>query len=279
MRVLVRWAWVIVLGTALSLSWWSLDVLARRYGVPSPLAAVVSATFDGAALVAAELAMQRAQVADSAAAVKLFMMAAVGLSAGLNYEHGLLLGYPIAIRVLFAAPSVISGLLFELQLRNLHRARLHELDRVAPALPRFGFLVWLFHPIGVLQRVSQIAASRLQSVPVTVMDWESEQTTLVALPLSAPVAELEPATDDGANGQADTADPEQEAEKQEAEPDPPTRPGRKPIPDEVYASQLRQYLVATGEAVPSARQVADLLSIGQDRARRLVKLVGVEREA
>jgi hypothetical protein len=33
------WAWLIVLGTALALSWWSLDALALHFGVPKVLAA------------------------------------------------------------------------------------------------------------------------------------------------------------------------------------------------------------------------------------------------
>jgi hypothetical protein len=38
----------------------------------------------------------------------MLMLGAVGLSAWLNYEHGLLLHYPEAVRVLFASPAVIS---------------------------------------------------------------------------------------------------------------------------------------------------------------------------
>jgi hypothetical protein len=81
MRRLAPWAWLIVLGTALALSWWSLDALGLHFGMPEMLAATVSATFDDAALVAAGLAMRRAAVADSAASVKLLMVVAVGLSA------------------------------------------------------------------------------------------------------------------------------------------------------------------------------------------------------
>jgi hypothetical protein len=50
--------------------------------------------------------------------LKLLMLVAVGLSARLNYEHEALLGYPLVGRVLFVAPSVLSGWLFELQLRR-----------------------------------------------------------------------------------------------------------------------------------------------------------------
>ena len=171
MKPLARWAWVAVLGTALALSWWSLDALARHYGMPPILAAMVSATFDGAALVAADLAMRRASVADSAFAVKVLMLGAVSLSAWLNYEHGALLHYPIAVRMLFASPAVIGGSLFELQLRGMHRSRLHKLERVTEPLPRFGLMVWIFHPFAALRRLSQISASRLRSVPVNVIDW------------------------------------------------------------------------------------------------------------
>lgn len=56
--------------------------------------------------------------------------------------------------------------------------------------------------------------------------------------------------------------------------EPPERAGRKPVPDEFYAVQLREHLAATDGEVPSARQVAQLLSIGQDRARRLAAMIG-----
>jgi hypothetical protein len=262
-RALARWAWVIVLGTALALSWWSLDALARHYGVPTVLAGMVSATFDGAALVAAELAIRRAQVADSAAAVKLLMLAAVALSAWLNYEHGALLSYPLAVRVLFAAPPVIAGALFEVQLRTLHRAKLHDLGLIAQPLPRLGLLVWLLHPFSAYTRVRQISASRLQSVPLSVMDWQDEsaprlETQAVQLhSIQAAAPDLPVAT------------PHQVCEV------PPLAAGTAAPPtprlgDDYYAARLGELVAANSGKVPSAREVARKLSIGQDRARRLV---------
>jgi hypothetical protein len=53
----------------------------------------------------------------------------------------------------------------------MHRTRLHELGRVAEPLPRLGLMVWVLHPFAALRRVSQITASRLNSVPLNVMDW------------------------------------------------------------------------------------------------------------
>jgi hypothetical protein len=342
---ITRWAWTVVLGTALSLSWWSLFVLAHRFGMPAVIAGMVSLAIDGVALVLADLAMQRAMLADSAAVVKLFTMCTVGLSAWLNFEHAVLWGFPLPIRVLFAAPSVLSGIVFELKLRNLHRARLHELDQVAPSLPRFGFIIWVLHPFAALRKVSQIAGSRLRSVPVTVMDWQQSVSTVTVVPISAPVhpmveparavaasmsdvgglqaetsesdatpevaatatvvgessegstaelaapasaepdaagvpAESRELTAPGATTDTDKSASPKPDETPTASSDPkePKRTGRKRISDEVYAEQLRTHLVATGEGLPSARQVAQLFSIGQDRARRLVVMVSASGE-
>jgi hypothetical protein len=66
------------------------------------------------------------------------------LSAWLNYEHGALLGYPLVGWVLIAAPSVLSGWLFELQVRGPRRTRLYETGRTAKPLPQFGLVVWMF---------------------------------------------------------------------------------------------------------------------------------------
>ena len=269
MKLLARWAWVAVLGTALALSWWSLDALARHYGMPPILAAMVSATFDGAALVAADLAMRRAAVADSALAVKVLMLSAVGLSAWLNYEHGLLLNYPVAVRVLFATPAVIGGSLFELQLRGQHRTRLRELGRVAEPLPRLGFLVWAFHPFAALRRLSQISASRLRSVPANVLDWADAGPRVDAFAEDAP-PEVPGDTLTTSDGQPIEAAPDTEMA------DPPKRAGRKPVPDEQYAAKLREHVAVADGVIPSAREVARLLSVGQDRARRLVALLSTE---
>lgn len=269
MKTMAHWAWVVVLGTALSLSWWSLDTFARRYGMPGVFAGMVSTAIDGAALVLADLAMRRATAADSAAVVKLLMIATVGLSAWLNFEHALLAGYPLAIRVLFSAPSVLGGILFELQLRYLHRTRLHQLDQLAPSLPRFSLIVWVFHPFAALGRVSEIAASRLRSIPVTVMDWTDAPISVrrssgaaIDVPdhpviLAAPVepADALPVAD---------------------EPRPRGKAGRTPVPDELYLGRLQVVIADNGGEVPSIREIARRLSIGQERARRLVGMLDAE---
>jgi Protein of unknown function (DUF2637) len=284
MNHLARWAWLVVLGTALALSWWSLDALALRFGVPSVLAAMVSATFDGAALVAADLALRRTAMADSALSVKPLMLVAVGLSAWLNYEHGALLGYPLVGRVLFAAPAVLSGWLFELQLRSLRRTRLHETGRTAKPLPQFGLVVWAFHPWAALKRVSQIAASRLYSVPVTVMDWDGVSISTselldapIGVPehaviLGAPVAVEEDRARNDPASQADDSTEDDAVEEVRT----PQKAGRSAVPDELYMGKLRDLVDETEGAVPSAREAARRLGIGQDRARRLIAALQAE---
>lgn len=54
--------------------------------------------------------------------------------------------------------------------------------------------------------------------------------------------------------------------------------GRNPVPDEFYAAQFREPVATTGDAIPSAREVARLPSVGQDRARRLVAMLSAEQE-
>jgi hypothetical protein len=46
--------------------------------------------------------------------------------------------------------------------------------------------------------------------------------------------------------------------------------GRSPVPDELYLIRLRELIAENEGVVPSIRQVARKLSIGQDRARRLL---------
>ncbi len=74
--------------------------------------------------------------------------------------------------------AVIGGSLFELQLRSWHRVRLRELGRTAEPLPRFGVLVWAMHPLGAHRKVNRIAGSRLDSIPVTVIDWHGAPATV-----------------------------------------------------------------------------------------------------
>jgi hypothetical protein len=146
---------------------------------------------------------------------------------------------------------------------------------VAKPLPRFGLIVWAFHPWAALRKVSQIAASRLRSVPVSVLDWEGAPTPaheLVGVSnrpviLAAPV-EME--ADKVGENEASALDDERTQEDVEEEAPAPRKTGRSSVPDELYMAKLGELVEKAGGVVPSAREVARRLGVGQDRARRLV---------
>jgi hypothetical protein len=114
-------------------------------------------------------------------------------------------------------------------------------------LPWFGFIVWAFHPRATLKRLSQIAALRLHSVPVTVMDWEGAPVAAHELaavpgeiigesaPLAAPV-EL----DDGEAGGDQASQQDDECGQEDVEEILRTvaKSGRSRVPDELYMVKL-----------------------------------------
>lgn len=88
--------------------------------------------------------------------------------------------------------------------------------------------------------------------------------------LAAPV-EVE--DDDPAGDAAGELDDER-AQEDAAEEAPAARKAeRSSVPDELYMAKLRELVDKAGGVVPSIREVARRLSIGQDRARRLVVIL------
>lgn len=186
-----RAAWPLVVSAALALSWWSLDSLALSYHFPWYLAAAVSAVYDGATLVGADLALRYVSVADSALSVRALMLGAVGLSTWLNYEHASILGYGAPGRVMFAAPPLLAGFLFALELRFVHREALRASGRVAPALPPVGIHAAVLHPVLAFRRIDEMTAHRIASMPLDLLDWTVPETPVEPEP-AAPVAPSEP---------------------------------------------------------------------------------------
>jgi len=195
-----RLVWPLVVLAALAISWWSLYTLAHtQYGMPSYLAAVVSTVYDGGALVLADLSQRYARSQDSGAGPRFLMLALIGVSAWLNYRHATMLHYSLPGQVMFSSPPVVAGALFEIEQRFTHREALRAFGRVAPALPAFGRYAWLLHPARTAHRVWLITASRVDSVPVTVMD---------IYPAAAPVQDApEPTAPAAAPEQEDAPEP------------------------------------------------------------------------
>lgn len=159
----------VVLIVALALSWWSLYSLAVTfYGVPEILAFGVSAAFDGAALFVADLASKYARTEDSGLATKLATYLFVGASVYLNVEHAMLLSYGIPGMVLFGAPPVIAGILFELYLRFIHRTELRANGLVPKRMPVFGKISWLIFPGKTFGGFKDVVFFRLNEVVTSV---------------------------------------------------------------------------------------------------------------
>lgn len=159
----------VVLIVALALSWWSLYSLAVTfYGVPQILAIGVSAAFDGAALFVADLASKYARTEDSGLATKLATYLFVGASVYLNVEHAMLLSYGIPGMVLFGAPPVIAGILFELYLRFVHRSEMRANGLVPKRMPVFGKISWLIFPGKTFRGFKDVVFFRLNEVVTSV---------------------------------------------------------------------------------------------------------------
>lgn len=167
----------VVLIVALALSWWSLYSLAVTfYGVPQILAIGVSAAFDGAALFVADLASKYARTEDSGLATKLATYLFVGASVYLNVEHAMLLSYGVPGMVLFGAPPVIAGILFELYLRFVHRSEMRANGLVPKRMPVFGKISWLIFPGKTFGGFKDVVFFRLNEV-VTGVTGEPVQRT------------------------------------------------------------------------------------------------------
>lgn len=167
--------WLVIIAAALGLSTWSLYALAHdTYRVPMALAAVVSAVFDGGALVAADLRLAHAREGESGGGARLAVLAFAAGSVFLNATHALHDAYGTPGAVLFSAPAVVAMIVFELKSRHTYRTELGRHGRLAPPLPPFGKLAGLLHPLATFTKVRDITGSRITSIPVTVLDWTTE---------------------------------------------------------------------------------------------------------
>lgn len=275
MSAVSRWAWALVVGAALGISWWSLDTLATRFGIPGVLAAVVSAVFDGGALILGELSMRYARSADSGAAPRAMMLALVGASTWLNWEHARLLDYPSAARVMFAAPSIVAGSLVEIELRWHHRDGLRAQGRVAPGLPPFGRWCWMLHPLSTFRRVYAMTASRVSSVPVTAMDIVAAPSSPTPTRTVGTSAHSMLASSAALQVHSKPALDVQSGSTRLAVEEDLRRPPRL-APDAAWLPLARSAAARRGE-LPSARELAGLIHIGQDRAGRLLRLLAAEQ--
>lgn len=164
-QVVNRAGWLTVVTTALTLSAWSLYWVARRYGLPIPLACIVSASFDGSAIVCADLALRYARTnGDSGLGPRLGVFTLAGLSAYLNMQHAVIAHDPGPARILFAAPPVIAVTLFEFHSRWERRSALRRAGRVPAAVPVFGRWAWMLFPLRTPKLLRRVVGSRMAGI-------------------------------------------------------------------------------------------------------------------
>jgi hypothetical protein len=168
-------AWLVVLGAALGISWWSLFEFARTFAIPVPLAAVMSLVFDASALIVAHLAQRYAVSPDSGAGARLALLALLAGSVYLNWEHAASKGYGIEASIMFAAPAAVAIVLFELQTGWHSRTARRNRGRVARPLPVIGPWGWLFHPLQSITTVWSVTRAHGRLVRTAELSYLEQQ--------------------------------------------------------------------------------------------------------
>lgn len=172
-----RLAWTVVLVVALATSWDGIMQTALLVGAPRALALAASATFDGAAILAATIAHRYAATPYSGLLPRLFLFCLLGASCTLQLWRVHQQGYGVAGILLWASPAVCAVCLHEID--RAWYARQARAGAGWTPLPRLGVLVWLRYP------------GRAFSVWSAVLEHRIDTVTRLALPERQTAAPVE----------------------------------------------------------------------------------------
>ncbi|MGW1071544.1 DUF2637 domain-containing protein [Streptomyces sp. NPDC002537] len=148
---------------AIATTGWSLYVVTRYYGTPSPVAVAAVAAFDGLAYAALRLASEASSEGRSAVGARLTAVAMAAISVALNSEHSGLIHGGIVASLAFSSPGV--GLLAVSELswagpRAAKRAQRGE----SPFRPAsLGGWSWVMAPVRAGRSVRQQALLHIDS--------------------------------------------------------------------------------------------------------------------
>ncbi|TXS42224.1 DUF2637 domain-containing protein [Streptomyces sp. t39] len=205
----IRAVLVAVMTAALAVGTWSIyTLLTTVFDVPQQIAILGCGMFDGAALFFALLSQRYATTTDSGLAPRTAMLAMVGTSSWVNWQHAQLEKWGTVGGVILAAAPAIAELAFLMFHKFAHRETLRHLGRVPQALPALGKWAWLAHPDrarktldahikaalteheAVAERREELAAERARSivsvpVPSALTPAPAQKATLERLELSA----------------------------------------------------------------------------------------------
>lgn len=147
-KVSLKWYYYVLFAivalSSMSMTWWSLyDLGVNSLSVPVLLAAVVSLIFDIGGMFLVLLSIEYAKTHDSGFWTELGAYGFIGTSTYLVAQHGILLGYPTAGVVMFAAAPVVLGIMLKAMLHYLTRQQRRAAGRVTEKLPSVGWLTWV----------------------------------------------------------------------------------------------------------------------------------------
>lgn len=144
----IRIVLVAVMTAALAVGTWSIyTLLTTVFHVPKGIAVLGCGMFDGAALFFALLSQRYATTTDSGFAPRAAMLAMVGISSWVNWQHAQLEQWGTVGGVILASAPAIAELAFLMFHKFAHRETLRSLGRVPQALPTLGKWAWLAHPL------------------------------------------------------------------------------------------------------------------------------------
>jgi hypothetical protein len=111
--------------------------------VPMFVAGVTSSVFDVVGIYLALLSIQYAKTEDSGFFPELGTYLFIAASTYIVTQHGILLGYPTAGIVMFAAAPIALGVILKATLHYITRQQRRAAGRVTEKLPSVGFLTWV----------------------------------------------------------------------------------------------------------------------------------------
>jgi hypothetical protein len=164
-KLIFKFAWLVVIAAALSISTWSLTELGRSGGLALPIACLISAAYDGGAIASSLIALRWSQqFSSSGGLARLATILFAGSSSWLNWQHGVELSNTIAIRYLLALPPIIAVVILELYLHFLHRGSLKRAGKITDGYPHIDGLAWLLFPFKTIHHLRVVVKRRLDSV-------------------------------------------------------------------------------------------------------------------
>lgn len=167
--------WLIVLGTILSVSAYSLFVVARHFGVPWFIAIGFSTCLDGLALLAANYSVRYAQEGLSGTLPRTVVRLFALTSAFVQTFHSRL-GHELpGSWVLWASLPVGAVLLYEIHIRWERRKALARAGQIHPApLPSFGIMTWVLFPLTTLTYLREIVEQRRGALVKAALEMGNE---------------------------------------------------------------------------------------------------------